>query len=45
MLKQGIKQIIRQIQYTNGKHIYADGSAKLEADSTGGDFTVKKYGF
>lgn len=29
----------------NGKHIYADGSAKLEADSTSGDFTVKKYGF
>lgn len=29
----------------NGKHIYADGSAKFEADSTSGDFTVKKYGF
>lgn len=29
----------------NGKHIYADGSAKLEADSTSGDFTVKKYEF
>lgn len=29
----------------NGKHIYADGAAEFEADSTSGDFTVKKYGF
>ena len=27
----------------NGKHICDDSSAKFEADSTSGDFTVKKY--
>lgn len=27
----------------NGKHICKDGSAKFEADSNSGDFTVKKY--
>lgn len=29
----------------NGKHICNDGSAKFEADSTSGDFTIKKFGF
>lgn len=29
----------------NGKHICNDGSAEFEADSTSGDFTVKKFGF
>ena len=28
----------------NGKHIYADCSAEFEADSTSGDFTVKRLG-
>ena len=29
----------------NGKHICNDGSAEFEADSTSGDFTVKRTGF
>ena len=29
----------------NGSHIYSDGAARIEADSTSGDFTVKRYGF
>lgn len=29
----------------NGKHICNDGSAEFEADSTSGDFTIKKFNF
>lgn len=29
----------------NGKHICNDGTAKFEADSTSGDFTIKKFNF